>query len=95
MSRTVRAFGSLALMILFLAGPAAAATPSPGSGVSLWDSAWQWLVELVLPDGPVPDPEAPEPGTNGGDAGGAIDPNGVTVFGVSLEPRAEAGPAVR
>lgn len=93
MSRTVRAFVVLALMIVFLAGPATAAAPSPGSGASLWDSAWQWLVELVL-DGPVPDPQSPDPGPNG-DAGGGIDPNGVRVFGLTAQPRAEANPGVR
>jgi hypothetical protein len=93
MSRTVRAVAALILMVLFLAGPLAAATPSYGAGPSLWSSAWQWLVELVLP-GPTGGEEPPPPGPND-DAGLGIDPNGVQVFGVTCEPRAEAGPAVR
>ena len=98
MSRTVRALGALTLLVLFLvAGPVAAATPAHVSGASLWDSAWQWLVELVLPgdpDGEVAPPE--DPGSNGGgDAGGTIDPNGLTVFGVIRESRPEGRPAVR
>ncbi len=73
MSRTVRAFAALVLTVLFLASPVAAASLSHKSDAqSLWDSAWRWLVELVLPDSPKP----PNPGTNGGDAGGGIDPNG-------------------
>jgi hypothetical protein len=93
MSRTVRALAALTLMVLVLAGPAAAATPSYGSGASLWSSAWDWLVELILP-GPTGAKEPPSPGPNG-DAGGGLDPNGVKTFGVAAEPRAEAGPAVR
>lgn len=93
MSRTVRALAALTLMVLFLAGPVAAATPSYGSGASLWSSAWQWLVELILP-GPAGGEEPPPPGPDD-DAGGGLDPNGVKVFGATWEPRAEAGPAVR
>ena len=93
MSRTVRALAALTLMVLFLAGPVAAATPSHSSGASVWSSAWQWLVELILP-GPIGGEEPPPPGPNG-DAGGGLDPNGVKIFGVTSEPRAEAGPAVR
>lgn len=92
MSRTVRAFAALALMVL-LAGPVAAATPY-SFGASLWSSAWQWLVELVLPDGPTGAEEPPPSGPNE-DAGGGLDPNGVKVFSVTGEPKAEAGPAVR
>lgn len=91
MSRTVRALAVLALMVLFLAGPVAAATPSYASGASLWSAAWQWLVELVLP-GEDGGEEPPPPGANDGDAGGGLDPNGVKVFGVTQEPRAQAGP---
>ena len=94
MSRIVRALAVLTLMVLFLAGPVAAATPSYGTGASLWSSAWEWLVELVLPGSPNGGEEPPPPGPND-DAGGAIDPNGVKVFGVTVAPRAEAGPAVR
>jgi len=93
MSRTVRAFAVLALMVVFLAGPAAAA-PSSGVGASLWASTWQWLVDLVLPNGPLPDPQSPDPGPNG-DAGGGIDPDGLTASGVILQPRGELRPAVR
>jgi hypothetical protein len=75
MSRTVRALAALTLMVLFLAGPVAAATTSYSSGASLWSSAWQWLVELVLPGGPIDGEEPPPPGPNG-DAGGGLDPNG-------------------
>lgn len=92
MSRTVRALAALILMAFLVAGPAAAATPSQLSGASLW----QWLVDLLLPDDPDDGEQRPEPGANdGGDAGIGIDPNGVKVFGVIGEPRAEAGPAVR
>jgi hypothetical protein len=94
MSRTVRALAALTLMALFVAGPVAAVTPSYGSGASLWSSAWQWLVELILPGGPNDAKEPPPPGPDD-DAGGGLDPNGVKVFGVTGEPRAEAGPAVR
>lgn len=73
MSRTVRALAALILMVLLVAGPAAAATPSYVSG----DSLWQWLVDLLLPDDPDDGEERPESGQNGGgDAGGTIDPNG-------------------
>jgi hypothetical protein len=76
MSRTARAFAALALTVLFLAGPVAAASPSHESGaLSLWDSAWQWLMELVLPDGPAGDPKSTGPVPNS-DAGGGIDPDG-------------------
>ena len=72
MSRTVRAFAALVLTVLFLASPVAAASLSHKSdALSLWESAWQWLVELVLPDSPTP----PDPRPSG-DAGGGIDPNG-------------------
>ena len=92
MSRTARAFAALVLTVLFLASPVAAASSSESGSQSFWDSAWRWLVELVLPDGPKP----PEPGTNGGgDAGGGIDPNGVKVFGVTPKARVESAPAVR
>lgn len=91
MSRTLRALAALILLVFLVAGPAAAATPAQFSG----DSLWQWLVDLLLPDDPEGE-ERPEPGANdGGDAGIGIDPNGVKVFGVVREPRAEAGPAVR
>jgi hypothetical protein len=71
MSRTVRALAGLVLTVLFLASPVAAAPlPQPSDAQSLWDSAWQWLVELVLPD-----PKSPDPVTNS-DAGGTIDPDG-------------------
>ena len=93
MSRTVRALAALTLMVLFLAGPVAAATPSGVSGASLWSSAWQWLVELILP-GPIGAGEPPPPGPNG-DAGLGIDPNGMKVFGFTGAPRTETGPAVR
>ena len=77
MSRPVRAVAALTLLVLLLvAGPVAAATPAHVSGASLWDSVWQWLVELVLPDDPNSGEEPPEPGTNDGDAGGGLDPNG-------------------
>lgn len=97
MSRPVRALVALTLMVLFLvAGSAAAATPSHVSGASQWASAWQWLVELLLPDDPDGEERPEGPGTNGGgDAGGGIDPNGVKVFGIIWEPRPEPGPAVR
>lgn len=76
MSRTVRAFAALVLTVLFLTSPVAAASLSYTSGAqSFWDSAWQWLVELVLPDAPVGGPTPPDPGPNG-DAGGGIDPDG-------------------
>jgi len=76
MSRTVRAFAGLVLTVLFLASPVAAAPPSQQSGAqSLWDSAWQWLMELVLPDGPAGGPKPSDPRPNG-DAGGGIDPDG-------------------
>ena len=76
MSRTVRAFAALVLTVLFLASPVAAASLSHKSDVqSLWDSAWRWLVELVLPDSPTGDPKPSDPRPNS-DAGGGIDPNG-------------------
>ena len=76
MSRTVRAFAALVLTVLFLASPVAAASPSHESGAqSLWDSAWQWLMELVLPNSPAGDPKSPGPVPTG-DAGGTIDPDG-------------------
>jgi len=72
MSRTVRAFAALVLTVLFLTSPVAAASLSDKSGPqSFWDSALQWLVELVLPDAPKP----PDPKPTG-DAGGTIDPDG-------------------
>jgi hypothetical protein len=72
MSRTVRAFAALVLTILFLASPVAAASLSHKSDAqSLWESAWQWLVELVLPDSPKPSDPRPN-----SDAGGTIDPDG-------------------
>ena len=96
MSRPVRAVAALTLLVLLLvAGPVAAATPAHVSGVSLWDSVWQWLVEMVLPGEPLPDPERPEPGTNGGDAGGAIDPDGSTASSVTRQPNGEVRPAMR
>lgn len=88
MSRTVRALAALALAVLFLAGPVAAATPVSGEGSSWWGSAWQWLVEMLLPEGERPDPVPND------DAGGGIDPDGLKVSGVCLEPR-EGRPAVR
>jgi hypothetical protein len=94
MSRTLRALAALTLMVLFLAGPVAAATPSYGSGASLWSSAWQWLVELVLPGGPNGGEQRPDPVPNG-DAGGGIDPDGSTTWGPTLKPRGEVRPAVR
>lgn len=91
MSRTVRALAALILLVFLVAGPAAAATPSQFSG----DSLWQWLVDLLLPDDPDGE-ERPEPGANdGGDAGGTIDPNGLTLSGVVQESRSEVRPAVR
>ena len=91
MSRTARAFAALALTVLFLVSPVAAASPSHDSGAqSLWDSAWQWLMELVLPEGPKPSDPVPND-----DAGGGIDPNGVKVFGVTPEAREGMGSAVR
>jgi hypothetical protein len=76
MSRTVRVFAALALTVLFLASPVAAASPSHESGVqSLWDSAWRWLAELVLPQGPAGDPKSTGPVPTS-DAGGTIDPDG-------------------
>jgi len=76
MSRTVRALAALVLTVFFLTSPVAAASPSHKSGEqSLWDSAWQWLVELVLPDGLTGGPKPPDPVPNG-DAGGTIDPDG-------------------
>ena len=76
MSRTVRALAALVLTVLFLTSPVAAASQSDKSGAqSLWDSAWQWLVELVLPDSPTNDPKPSDPRPNG-DAGGGIDPDG-------------------
>jgi hypothetical protein len=90
MSRSVRAFAALVLTVLFLASPVAAASLSKSGTQSLWDSAWQWLVELVLPDGPKP----PDPRPNG-DAGGTIDPDGMSVLGATRGERAEAQAAVR
>ena len=76
MSRTVRAFATLVVMVLFLTSPVAAASLSYKSGaLSLWDSAWQWLVELILPEGPVGGPTPPDPVPND-DAGIGIDPDG-------------------
>lgn len=94
MSRTVRTLAVLALTVLFLTSPvtAAAAALSNEPGASLWGSAWQWLVELLLPDGPNDGEERPAPGPNGDDAGGTIDPNGLTVSGVTPEPRGEVRP---
>ncbi|MFP5284650.1 MAG: hypothetical protein ACLGI9_02830, partial [Thermoanaerobaculia bacterium] len=80
------------ILLVFLVASPAAATSSYVSG----DSLWQWLVDMLLPDDPEGGEERPVPGQNGdGDAGIGIDPNGVKVFGVIGEPRADAGPAVR
>ncbi|MEA2559754.1 MAG: hypothetical protein QOH06_1258 [Acidobacteriota bacterium] len=76
MSRTVRAFAALVLTVLFLTSPVAAASRSQKSDAqSFWDSAWRWLVELVLPEGPNSGPKPTDPRPNG-DAGGTIDPDG-------------------
>lgn len=81
MSRASRTVAALALAALFLTSlPAAAAAPPAQNGVaSLWNAAWQWLADLILPGGP--DRPEPGPNTNGGDpngdTGGGIDPDGV------------------
>ena len=89
MSRTVRAL-AVVLAVLFLASPVVAATPSAGSGASWWGSAWDWIVELLLPE-----EEAPTQGLGGGDAGGTIDPDGMKVLGVTSKPKANSGPTMR
>lgn len=97
MSRPVRAVAALTLLALFLvAGPLAAATPARATGASVWDSVWRWIVEMVLPGYPDGGDERPRPGTNGGgDAGGAIDPDGVAVSGVTWQLDRDSRPAVR
>jgi hypothetical protein len=83
MSRTVRSLAVLALAAWFLAGtvPAAAAPlAGPEGEESIWSAAWDWLVDLVTPG---PDGGVPRPGSNS-DAGGTIDPDGLTVTGMEL-----------
>jgi hypothetical protein len=93
MSRTLRALAALALTVLLVAGavPAAAAPlPSPAGAESVWTSAWDWLVGLFAPDeaGVGIDPngrvQRPSAGPNG-DAGGTIDPDGLTVISKGLD----------
>lgn len=94
MSRTVRSLAVLALAVWFLAGtiPAAAAPLfASGAEESVWSAAWDWLVGLfagsdagctIDPDGkPCSNP------TVNGNAGGTIDPNGLTAnAGVGIDP---------
>ncbi|HYN20723.1 MAG TPA: hypothetical protein VE078_07175 [Thermoanaerobaculia bacterium] len=83
MSRASRTVAAIALAALFFASTpaAAAALPMNQSGaVALWNAAWQWLEDLILPGG---QPDGQQPGSSAnGDAGGTIDPDGVRVNGV-------------
>lgn len=82
MSRTLRTLSALVLTVLFLASPVAAvALPGQAGTQSLWSSGWEWLMSL-LPGDPAGDGLLPGAETNG-DAGGTIDPDGVTVAGAA------------
>ena len=62
MSRASRTVAAIALAALFLASlPAAAEAPAQSGVASLWNAAWQWLEDLILPDGQRGDGQRPGP----------------------------------
>lgn len=83
MSRTLRTLSALVLTVLFLTSPvAAAASPGRAGAESVWNSAWEWLLDL-LPDSPFGG-VLQNPETNS-EAGVTIDPDGVVVTGAKAE----------
>lgn len=84
MSRKIRSLGTLVLLILLAAGPAAALplgvrTPSPQSALS---GAWDWFSSLMTgwweKEGSIMDPNGP-PASN--KEGSQMDPNGTPAPG--------------
>ena len=83
MSRTLRTLAALALTVLFLTSPVAAAARPGQTGAALWTSAWEWLLNILPGD---PSGGGPLQGAGpDGDAGVTIDPDGVAVSGADSE----------